>query len=429
MDPDRLSPFYYLKKKMRKQQSEDVLMNFFSLGGLSALAAVLMFALHIVMARLLGPAMYAAYGTYIAILFTALFSFSGIHLIITRFVTYYRTRHQYEHINYLVSTSLSWLFGLGFLLFIIIIVFARPITDFFHLSRIDSTIVLGFALWFTLLVPVFEGAFKGTSDYRSMGVLRFVEAAARLALAVLLVMLGFGLSGALFGVGLGTFVGLMVTYLPLYRLQRLDMRKPDLKQVKRFALPVFVTMLCIALLLNLDVILVKHYFAPTEAGFFAAASLLAKLPFFVSMVLTGVTFPKVTRLFADGKRTDKMLKRGFQLLIPLILVFTLMTFFFAGPLFSLIFGSAYTIGPVLGLYTFGMGCLAITAFLASYLLALRKDGIVAGFPVAVALLIALLMRYHDTLAQVMVVVLLVNSLLAAWLVYRARSEMVFDYFI
>lgn len=429
MDPDRVSVVYDIRRKLRRGHSDDVFKHFFTLGGYSALAALLMFVLHLVMARMLGPEHYSAYGTYVAILFTVLFCLTSIHLIIIRFVSYHKSRFQYEQINYIVTKALKWSFVSGFIAFMLVIGLAQHISAFFHIEGVGATVMLGFVLWFTMLVPVFEGAFKGLEDFASLGKFRIIEATIRLVLATALVLLGFSVGEALFGLGLGTFAALAYCYRNIYQLQRLKTVQPNPREIRRFAVPVVLTMVSVALLLNIDIILVKHYFPAAEAGVFAAASLIAKVPFLVSMVFVGVLFPKITHLHADGKNSVPVLKNALHVVVPLVAVFTLLSFFFSGPFFRILFGPEYTIGPVLGFYVFGMGCLAITVLLSVYLLAVRQDRISFMLPIFFFALLALLTYFNTTILQVMLTVMVVMSVVLAYALYSAREVLEFDYFL
>lgn len=429
MDPDRRSALYDLKRKLRRSQSDDVFQGFMRLGSYSAIAAAALFILHLVMARWLGPADYASYGTYVAILFTAFFALTSIHLIITRFVSYHRSRFQYEQINYIVTKSLKRVFLIGAALFVLILLFSPQISAFFGLTSSIPTVVLGFVLWFTLLVPVFEGAYKGMEDFELLGKFRVGEAVSRLILAIVLVWMGFGVAGALFGLGLGTFIGLAISYKHIYRMQKKKSVRPNTDEMKKFAIPVLLTMGSIALLLNADIILVKHFFPATEAGVFAAASLIAKVPFLVSMIFLGVMFPKITRLHADGKNSAPVLKHALQTVTPIVALFTLLGFFVARPLTAGIFGAEYALGPVLGFYIFGMGCLGLIVLLAVYMLAVRIDHIAYTLPFIVLAFIGLLVWAQSSLLAIIVVVMLVMSATLAYMLFVARNILEFDYFL
>ena len=429
MDPDRTSVFYGVKKHLRKKHSEDLVTQFFRIGGYSGLAAAIMFVLHVVMARLLGPARYSEYGVYVAILFTFFIAATSVQLVITRFVSYHRTRFQNEQINYLVTKSLKWMFIVGAGLFAVTVVFADPISTFFGVEEVLATALLGFVLWFVIMQPVFEGAFRGVDDMQSLGRMRLVEAVVRFVLVVSAVLAGFSVAGAVFGLGAGTFVALAFSYKHIYRIQRLKAVAPNLRSVRRYAVPVVLTMSSFALLLNLDIILVKYYFPPAEAGVFVAASFLAKIPVFVSIVFAGVLFPRVTRLFVNGKPSGSLLKHALVVITFLMTVFTFASFFFAQPLLALIFGSEYVLGPVVGFYVFGMSALAISIVLIVYLLAINKDRCAFALPLFVLGFILLLVLFNSSTTQVILSVMLLMTSLAAYAVYSAREVLEFDYFL
>ena len=429
MDPDRTSVFYGVKRQLRRGRSEDFVTQFFRLAGYNGLAALLMVFLHVVMARLLGPAQYAEYGVFIAIILTFLVAATSIQLIITRFVSYHETRYQHEQVNYLVTKSLKWAFFFGLFLFVLIIFLAGPISEFFHLPNLAATILLGFVLWFTIMQPVFEGAFRGLEKFSALGRLRLTEAATRFALVITLVVAGFSVAGAVFGLGLGTFAALAISYKHIYRVQRLKAVAPSMRNVRRYALPVALAMVSFAVLFNIDLILVKHYFSATDAGVFAAASFLAKIPVFTSLVFVGVLFPRVSRMHSNGKNSAPLLKNVLVVLALLTGVLTLAAFFFAQPLLTTIFGAEYAIGPVLGFYVFAMSMLAISIILITYLLAVRKDRAAFALPLFAVLLTGLLVLFHASTTQVILVVMFALSALAAYAVYMAREVLEFDYFL
>lgn len=429
MDPDRRSVFYDVKRRLRKGKSEDLFVQFTRLAGYNGVAAALLFSLHVIMARLLGPAQYADYGVVIALLLTFLVSATSIQLIITRFISYHHSRYQPEQITYLVRKSLKWSFAAGLALFLLTLLLAQPISEFLQLNNFIAVVLLGFVLWFTVMQPVFEGAFRGYEQFGELGRMRLIEAFLRLVFVTSFVLAGFAISGAVFGLGLGTFVALAFSYKHLYRLQKRKAAVPNLARIRRYAVPVILSMVSFSLLLNLDLILVRHYFSAAEAGVFAAASFLAKAPVFVSLVFVGVLFPRVTRMHAQGKNSVSTLRSALVVITSVMFVTTLLSFFFADWLLLLIFGSGYSLGPVLGFYVFGMSALAIGMVLVVYLLALQKDRVAFALPLFVFALVGLLSWFHASLTQVILVVLFVLVSFAAYVVYCARDFLEFDYFL
>ena len=429
MDPDRTSVLYGVKKRLRRGRSETLVTQFFELASYNTVAAFLMVALHVFMARLLGPAQYAEYGVYIALILTFLVAATSIQLIITRFVSYHQTRYQPEQVNFLVTKSLRLTFTLGLFIFALVAFFAPAISEFFFIESVTATVVVGLVLWFTVMQPVFEGAFRGLEEFSALGRMRVVEAVLRFLFVTGLVLAGLSVVGAVFGLALGTLLALAFSYKYIYRLQKLKAVALNAASVRRYAVPVVLVMTSFALLFNLDLLLVKHYFPAMEAGVFTAASFFAKIPVFISLVFVGVLFPRVTRMHADGKNSAPVLKQALTVLASCMAVFVLLSFFFAQTIIGLVFGELYVVGPILGFYVFGMSLLAISIVLVVYLLAVRKDTVAFALPLFVLLFAGLLSLFHANATQVIIVSMVSMCLLAAYSFYMARDVLEFDYFL
>ena len=429
MDPDRTRFVYDLRKRLRKGHGEDVLAGSAKTSTYSALAVLSMLILHIVLTRFLSPSEYAVYGTYISILLTFLIAFGSIYYVIAHFISYHDARLQYEQITYLLKHSMKWMFALGFVFFVLFAVFSTQISDFFQIPEPTSTVLLGFVVWFTILTPVFEGAFKGLQIPGPLGRMRLIEAVSRLAFCLLFVWVGFGVSGVILGLGLGTVVALAASYVFILRGQTRKAVRPNLTRIRKYALPIVLTMTSFALLLNLDIIVAKHVFLPSEAGVFAAVSLLAKTPVFLSVLVSALMFAKVARLHVNGKSGSRLLQYAVILVGSVSVVLTLAFLFFSHPILEFVFGTQYALGPIVGFYVFAMGMAALALLLLSYSLAVSKHAASFALPLFVIALLALLALLHNSTVQIMLVVMFVMTLLAAYSIYMTRETLEFDYFI
>jgi O-antigen/teichoic acid export membrane protein len=404
----------------------DLFENVALLGGYSTISLCFLFLFHWLMARYLGPVEYSVIGTFMSILLTAILVSGSFYLILTRFVTYHHSRSQYEEINYLVSNGLKYFFAAGFLLFLIFLVFSDRIAVFFNLDDIKPVVALGFALWLQLLVPVYEAAFKGLEDMHSMGRLRVVENGSRWVIALILAYLTFGLTAMIFALGLGTFVALSTTYVSIRALQSRQLVRPNMREIWSYATPVFIITASAAVLLNLDLILVKHYFPAEEAGIYAAASFVAKVPFLISWTIATVLFPRVTKQHVDGLPTAHLLRRSLKWMTIIVIAMTFVNIFFANAVFVRLFGPEYSFGSYLGVYTFAMGLLAIVNVLSVYQLARKRFTLAYIIPWFVALQLFLILQFHTTIFQVVTVTVLVTSLLAAVTLVVLRRELNLD---
>jgi O-antigen/teichoic acid export membrane protein len=424
-DPARQSRIQDVKQAVIG--SQDLLQNVFVVGSYSILSVVFVVLFHLLMARYLGPQDYSVLGTFASVLLTVILMSSSMYLIITRFITYHHTRYQYEQINYLVRTCLKYFFAAGLFIFLTILIFSQQIADFFNIATPGPVVMFGFAIWLQLLVPIYEGAFKGLDNLHSLGRMRVIESFSRWVLALVLAYLSFGVTAMVFALGLGTFIALTYTYPAIRNLQRFHVVKPNMQEIWEYARPVVLIIATIALLLNLDIILVKHYFPPEEAGIYAAASLLAKIPFLISSVFNSVIFPRVIKLHVDGKPSGHLLRVSLKWMSILMVISTFMSIFFANKLFTGLFGSKYSAGGYVGIYAFAMGLLAIVNVLAVYQLALKRFTLAKIIPWFLVLEVALFAYFHDTIFQIVIITVLVTALLVATTLYVLRNELQLEY--
>ncbi len=393
---------------------------FFSYSGLSLL---FLFLFHLLMARYLGAQQYSVVGTFMSILMTAILVSSTIYFVITRFVAYHHSRAQYEEINYLVTTSLKYFFAAGFLVFLIFMIFSEQIAVFFNLDDIRPVVALGFAVWLQLLVPVYEAAFKGLEDMHAMGRMRVIENASRWVIGLLFAYATFSLTAMTLALGLGTFVALALAYTHIRALQSRQVVRPNMHEIWAYARPAVLMTAAVAILLNLDIILVKHWFPADEAGTYAIVSFLAKIPFLISWMIGTVIFPRVTRAHVDGLNTSHLLRTSLKWLAGFVLASTLFVTVFANKILSAVFDTTYSFGIYIGVYAFAMGLLAIVNLLTIYQLGLKRFTLSRIIPWFVLLDLILLWQFHSTIFQVVVSTILVTSLLVAITLYVLRDEL------
>lgn len=393
---------------------------FFMYSGLSLL---FLFLFHLLMARYLGAQEYSVVGTFMSILMTAILVSSTIYFVITRFVAYHHSRAQYEEINYLVTASLKYFFAAGFLVFLIFMIFSEQIAVFLNLDDIRPVVALGFAVWLQLLVPVYEAAFKGLEDMHAMGRMRVIENASRWVIGLLFAYATFSLTGMTLALGLGTFVALALAYTHIRALQSRQVVRPNMHEIWAYARPAVLMTAAVAILLNLDIILVKHWFSADEAGTYAIVSFLAKIPFLISWMIGTVIFPRVTRAHVDGLNTSHLLRTSLKWLAGFVLASTLFVTLFANRILGAVFDTEYSFGIYIGVYAFAMGLLAIVNLLTIYQLGLKRFTLARIIPWFVLLDIVLLWQFHNSIFQVVVSTILVTSLLVAITLYVLRDEM------
>ncbi len=136
---------------------------------------------------------------------------------------------------------------------------------------------------------------------------------------------------------------------------------------KQFFAASILTSLATVAFLSLDVILVKHYLSPTEAGQYALMALAGKIIFFAGGLFSQFVNPLVSKTIGAGKDT----KRVFYRLLSMTTVISLAGFVVIGMFGKItvpfLFGSrANAIVPLLPTYALAMACFTIASSIVTY---------------------------------------------------------------
>ncbi|MBI3962220.1 MAG: oligosaccharide flippase family protein [Deinococcus sp.] len=226
----------------------------------------------------------------------------------------------------------------------------------------------GLALFCAGLAPAALGVLQGLQRFPSLGLTTVLGPLAKLGVGVALVGLGWGVHGAVVGAVAGAALALATAlfFVPAGWMARL--REPV----------VFLTptswrlagnLMAFTGLLNLDVLLVKHYLAPSEAGLYAAASTGGKVLLFMTGAIPAVLFPQVITLHTRGQAAEayRVLQRALG--YTLILIAPALAVYWAAPalVMQLLFGQAYVgAAPLLRPLALGMAGFAVVGALLTY---------------------------------------------------------------
>ncbi len=247
-------------------------------------------------------------------------------------------------------------------------------------------------LW--VLLSVERGALQGQHAYKTVAWSVVSEAGGRLAFGLLLVGVGLGVTGAY----LGTPLSMLAMSLILWWIshQRLGApvageRARRLGELVGGAWPAVAGLFLVAVLQNVDVILVKRQIGGDAAGAYAAAAVAAKAVVWVAIGIGLYLLPEATRAARAGEDPRPVLARALAVVaavaVPMLIVYALIP----ETVLRLAFGpeTVRASGALLVL-GFAMTLLAVGYLGVQYMLALGRVAFLPALAVVAALEIALL---------------------------------------
>jgi O-antigen/teichoic acid export membrane protein len=347
--------------------------------------------------------------------------------VITKYVAEFEAAGEHGRTRVMVRRFSRWLLIIGAAVLAFSLAVAWPVSEVLKLGSPLYVVILGTSVAVSVYLILPYGVLQGGQRFIGLGVAYIGAATLRISIGVLLVLLGLGVYGA---IGAGTVAALIVVIVTMYFLRDLFKGPVEVDEefhpgrAVRFFIPVALAMFFIILLSQMDVVLVKALFEPAEAGNYSYAALAGKAVLFLPEGILLVMFPRVSELRVKGEPTRRVL--GWSLLAVSLLVVAVAGFYTIFPGFTAYFFAGEKgsqIVGLVGLFGFAMAMFAIVKLLAFYHLALEKKGFIWLFVVASVVEVAGIVLFHESLRQVVIVMILVGGLLlAANLVLAFKEE-------
>lgn len=187
------------------------------------------------------------------------------------------------------------------------IAFSGPLRDFFRLDSRTPIIITSIVLGGCPYMPVFSGAFQGVQSFLWMAASQHSWSVVRLATGTAFVLLiarsaNWALMGLTFGIATSVLMGVIGAYRVLPAGDR--GARPAIGAGRYFFFSLL-TLVGFGVLMNADIIMVKHYFDAEEAGRFARAATIGRAIIFLPMPIALAMFPKVASA-GDMSRRNRL---------------------------------------------------------------------------------------------------------------------------
>ena len=366
---------------------------------------------NLVLGRILGPEKFADAAILITFLLVLSFAAMTFQLVTAKFSIVFETSIFSAFISKTYKNALCT----GFLFGVAIIVFASQLQHFFKTTSAVMFVVFGLGVPFYFLMSVNRGVFQGKQELKSLSITYQSEMISKLLLTF--IFLYFLEIDTSIIIAIGIFCSFIFGLIPfkrssfsLYQPFKLDVQNNKL--VKNFFLITAFYELTQIIINNSDILLVKHYFEPYEAGLYASLALIGRVVYFIAWMFVMLLLPKVVQLKKEGKPTLPILLKYVGYIAFIAIVIVTSCFLFPKEIIGLLFGSDYTsISSLLWKYALATSIFAISNIFAYYFLSLDTYMPVVLSGIFGMLQIVLIVLYHETLAQVVHVQIIAMILL------------------
>ncbi|MGH2491689.1 MAG: hypothetical protein ACRDF9_09275 [Candidatus Limnocylindria bacterium] len=276
----------------------------------TTVANVLAFGYQVVMARLLSPEEYAVLTALFGFLILESISSQVIQSATAKLAAQYRARDEEAALHAFVRRWTVRVGSAAAALGLVVLVLSPVIAAALELPLL-SVALLGLTLFMALVFTFGLGLLQGLARFVWMGSALIAQAGGRLAVGVVLVLIGFGVDGAFTGASAAIGISLVVLAIPLLPLlsaARGSTVQHELgpAETRFFALSA-VVLLAYAALTNIDAVLARSLLRPEEAGAYAGAITMGKIVLFAPIAIGFLLLERTARAHARGEDTDRAL--------------------------------------------------------------------------------------------------------------------------
>ena len=360
------------------------------------------FGYNIGVARLLGPSDFSHAAAAVTILMLVSALTLSFQLVCAKLVakanSLERKAAVFQHLM-----KRAWAIGIALGAFMLVA--DSLLTAYLRLSTPWIIILLAVGLAIYVPLGVKRGGLQGTCRFKGLAWNMAAEAIVKFVGAIVLIEFGFGVLGAVVAISASVILAFCLPD------SAGELRGPQARSTHsapvgeaRQAIVFFVGQVIIS---NIDILMVKHFFPPDQAGLYAAIALVGRLLYFGAWSVVSAMFP-VSAESESEKPASSLLAFPLLMVTGMSIVFVLILATFPTFVFEALFGSHFHTGVgglnlLLSMNAAATGVYAIAVVLITYEMS-RRIANTGWLQLVVSGLIILgIMRFHSTLLEVIIV--------------------------
>ncbi len=377
----------------------------------SGLVGVTNLVSNVVTARLLGPSGFAnATAVYTVLMLLSCITLA-FQVVCAKYIA--KTSSSEERSSLFASLHQhSWLAGIG--IAVLLFVFQHPLANYLNLPDLSLIWMLAVGTAFYIPLGVRRGYIQGIHAFGPLAINFMLEGMVRLFGVFVLIELGLGVKGAVLASVLGVVVAYFVA-LPSPRIISLRWQSAAISFGEGLQAIVFFAGQTV--INNFDIVLVKHFFPPVEAGLYAAVALVGRLVNMCAWSVVNTMFPVSAASGGDEQKGSPVLFTSLSMVFLILSLLIFGLWMVPNFLWRTLFGAQFEVGsygmlaPLLILYAVTAGIYSLSSVIITYEMSRKianTSWLQLAFSGALALGVFLL---HETLRQVILVQLVLMVVL------------------
>lgn len=377
------------------------------------------FLFNLFMSRNLSVDDYGIFASVMALISFPNLASGAIVPLIVHFAGNYFANGQFAMIKGLYVKIFKFLLAIGVGICLIFLFFIPQIMGFFHINNPIILLLTDGIIFFIFIGVINNALLQAKLAFTFQVFVNTLNAILKLVLGTLLVIAGFSVSGAVGAILVTGIICYVVSFYPIRFIfeKNTVIPKIDSKDLYAYGVPSALTLIGLTSFISADIILVKHFFNPTDAGLYAGLSLVGRVVFYIAAPIGTVMFPLIVQKYSRNENFTNTFK------FSLFLVFTssvlLSLFYYLFPAFTIEFflkKSEYlVVSSLLWLYGIYMALYSVLTIITNFYLSIKKTNVFIPILFGSVMQVLLIILFHTSFIQIISISLVITFLLVCGL--------------
>jgi len=372
----------------------------------SFVANLLSYFFNLLLGRFLTVSDYGTYATLISVL--GLFGIfpSAFTQIFAKFSAVYKAKGDVGKTKTLFVLGFRVIVVFATVLLLILTLSIFNIASFLHISDVFLLLLVFFAIFLSIIGSLPVGVLQGELRVYTLALVSISTPLFKIIIGFILLFLGlqvFGVTLAIITSSLLTMSILFIVFRSNFTNQKITKTNQSLflREFKKYSFRFFLAALGITILTGIDMIFVKHFFSPVQAGQYAALSLMGRSIFYITAPIYAVFFP----LIAQKQERNENIHSTLLLAISIITIGTVVLSFVYFLFPTLILNVFYPapeykeLIKYLGPFSLYIIIFSIAMLFNSFLLSIGKASVYKINLLVAGIFIVLMYVFHNSFYQ------------------------------
>lgn len=383
----------------------------------SIFANLLAFFLNLFLARSLTYSDYAIFAALLSIVSLASIPSGSFTAIIVKFATSYYSKNQYGSLKSFYLSFFKFILTVCLFFIIFSFLFSGILISYLHLDNYIYSVAVGFTIAAFYLMNFHTAFLQSLLKFGFISIMNAFGGVLKLIFGIALVMLGYQALSGILAIFFMTFGMYLIAFIPIKEILKAQQKKNDIyisrREILSYSIPTFFVVLCMTSFTASDVILVKHFFMPQAAGFYAGLTLIGRVIFYFTASIPMVMFPLLVKRHTTGRGFFNLFYLAVLLVIVPSLLITALYYIRPNLVINLFLGGRgyLSIAPYLWIYGIYITVFSVANLFANLFLSLNKTKIVYPVIIFSILQIILINLFHRSFLDVIIVSLISVSIL------------------